>query len=66
MRSSRRFFPVYMFTGMFLAAVFGITGCSGLMTSFNPATQAQERVLREGAFLNQELLDDGLAVPYAG
>ncbi|OQA54287.1 MAG: hypothetical protein BWY42_01699 [Candidatus Omnitrophica bacterium ADurb.Bin277] len=30
-----------------------------------PETDDKERVLREGKFLNQELLDEGLAVPYA-
>ncbi len=40
--------------GRFLADVFYLKGIG----------VDRERILREGAFLNQELLDEGLAVPY--
>jgi endonuclease YncB( thermonuclease family) len=40
--------------GRFLADVFYSKG----------AGDDRERILREGAFLNQELLDEGLAAPY--
>jgi endonuclease YncB( thermonuclease family) len=39
--------------GRFLADVF-----------YKKGTDDREQILREGAFLNQELLDEGLAVPY--
>ncbi|HNX68422.1 MAG TPA: thermonuclease family protein [Candidatus Omnitrophota bacterium] len=41
--------------GRYLADVFYLRGCSD-----------REKVLREGAFLNQALLKEGLAVPYEG
>jgi endonuclease YncB( thermonuclease family) len=40
--------------GRFLADVFYQKGATD-----------RERILREGIFLNQELLDEGLAVPYS-